>query len=207
MRDILAELLGSEQAKRGMLNPSKGKFMRHNQKQGSQRYNQRRNHTLAKVQIRVALFITLSLCLLSGCQKPPQPYGNFAGVDSADLVQGAAHALHAAYPPAKTSLVLLQPVEDAFGLSLVESLRSAGYAVAEYAPPEKGGTPLVSTYAGLGFAYTLDTLREGGELRITLHVGDETLSRLYTIQGHAGDARHIPAGFWVRREGRRHAGQ
>ena len=162
---------------------------------------------MGKMQIRIALFMTLSLCLLSGCQKPPQPYGNFAGVDSADLVQDAVDALHSAYPPAKTSLVLLQPVEDTFGISLVESLRSVGYAVAEYAPPEKGDKPLVNTDAGLGFAYTLDTLREGGELRITLHVGEETLSRLYTIQGQGADARHIRAGFWVRREGRRHAGQ
>ncbi len=207
MRNIMAELLGDEQAKRGILNPNKGKFMRHNQKQISQRCDQRRIHTLPKVQIRVALFLTLSLCLLSGCQKPPQPYGNFAGVDSVDLVRDAVNALHSAYPPAKANFVPLHPVEDAFGLCLVESLRSAGYAVAEYAPPMKGGKPLVNTGVGSGFAYTLDALREGGALRVTLHVGDETLSRLYTIQSRGEDARYIPAGFWVRREGRRHAGQ
>ncbi len=204
MRDMITRLLQSGKEKHERACLQNEKCLRHTKKHISQRCVQRRRHTLPKVQIRVVLFLTLSLCIFSGCQKPPQPYGNFAGVDSADLVQDAVDALHSAYPPAKTNLVLLQPVEDAFGLSLVESLRSAGYAVAEYAPPEKS---LVNTDADRSFAYTLDALQEGGELRITLHVGDETLSRLYTIQGHEGDVRHIPAGCWVRREGRSHAGQ
>ncbi len=207
MRDMISRLLQTSQKKRGMVCPQNEKLLRRNQKPLSHRNNRQRGRSAGKMQIRIALFMTLSLYILAGCQKPPQPYGNFAGVDSVDLVQDAAHALHSAYPPAKTSLVLLQPVEDAFGLSLVESLRSAGYAVAEYAPPMKGGKPLVNTGVGSGFAYTLDALRESGALRVTLHVGDETLSRLYTIQGQGADARHVPAGFWVRREGRRHAGQ
>jgi hypothetical protein len=180
--------------------------MRRSQKQALQRGSQQRNRTIAKVQIRVALFMALSLCLLVGCQQP-QPYGNFAAVDSVELVEDALNALQSAYSPAKTSLVLLQSVEDAFGLSLVDSLRNGGYAVAEYAPSKKGDTPLVSANAGLGFAYTLDALRDGGELRVTLHVGEESLSRLYLVKGAEDDASYVPVGFWARREGGRHAGR
>ncbi len=199
MRDILAELLGNEQAKRGANNPNKGKHMRHTQKQLPHRCDLRRNTTLAKMQIRIALFMSLSLCLLSGCQQPPpQPYGNFAEVESADLVRDAANALHSSYPPAKTSLVLLQPAEDAFGLALVESLRNAGYAVAEYAPPEKGGTPLVS--ADAGFAYIIEKLRDGGGLRLTLHIGDGVLSRMYRIKRSGDTEQYIPKGFWTRKQ-------
>jgi hypothetical protein len=205
MRDILAELLHHEQTKRGIVNQQKAKAFQHGQKQYSQRGGQRCNRTVPKMHIRIALFITLSLCAFSGCQKSSLPYGNFAGADSVELIQDAANALYAAYPPAKTRLVLLQPTEDAFGLSLVESLRGGGYAVAEYAPPEKGGVPVVGADAGLGFGYVLDRLQDGDGMRVTLHVGDETLSRLYRIQGAEGDARYIPAGFWVRREGRKHS--
>ncbi len=200
MRDMLAELLGAEQTKRGMPNPNRGKSMRHSQKQISQHCDQRRSHTFPKVQIRVALFLTLSLCILSGCQKPPQPYGNFAGVDSADLVRDAAGALHAAYPPAKTRLVPLLSAEDAFGLCLVESLRSAGYGVAEYAPPEKGGKPLVDAETGLGFAYTIENVQGGDGLRLTLHVGDGALSRMYRIKRSGDTQSYIPRGFWTRKQ-------
>ncbi len=200
MRNILAELLGGEQAKREILNPNKGKFMRHSQKTVSQRCGQRRSHTLPMVQIRIALFLTLSLCLFSGCQKPPQPYGNFAGVDSADLVKDAASALHAAYPPAKTRLVPLQPAEDVFGLCLLDSLRNAGYAVAEYAPPEKGGKALVDAETGLGFAYTIENVHDGGGLRLTLHVGDGSLSRMYRIKRSGDTQSYIPKGFWTRKQ-------
>ncbi len=207
MRDMIARLLQAGQKKQGMIHSQNEVFLRHSQKSPSHYSNQQRSRSVRRMPMRIALFLTLSLCLFSGCQKSPQPYGNFAGVDSADLVRDAVNALHSAYPPAKANFVPLHPVEDVFGLCLVESLRSAGYAVAEYAPPMKGGKPLINTGVGSGFAYTLDALREGGALRVTLHVGDETLSRLYTIQSRGEDARYIPAGFWVRREGRRYAGQ
>ncbi len=200
MRNMIARLLQTGKEKHGMTCLQNEKHLRHNQKHISQRCGQRRSHTLPMVQIRIALFLTLSLCLFSGCQKPPQLYGNFAGVDSADLVKDAAGAVHAAYPPAKTRLVPLHPVEDAFGLCLVDSLRNAGYAVAEYAPPEKGGKPLVDAETGLGFAYTIEALHDGGGLRLTLHVGDGALSRMYRIKRSGDTQSYIPRGFWTRRQ-------
>jgi hypothetical protein len=162
------------------------------------------------VQIRIALFFTLSLCALAGCQQPQRPYGNFAGVESADLVRDALAALLPAYPPAKTRLNLIQPTEDMFGTRLVESLRGNGYAVAEYAAPGKSSTsPVIAEVSpGLDFGYILDALREGGELRVTLSIGEETLSRLYAVNGEAENARYVPVGIWMRkREGDDHAGQ
>ena len=151
----------------------------------------------------IVAFVAISMCLVSGCRKPPRPYGNFAKTESADLVQDAVNALRAAYPPVKSRFALLRPVEDGFGFSLIEAIRGNGYAVAEYSPPGKGGkAPAISDApGGLGFGYTLDALREGGGLRVTLYVGDETLSRLYAIRGEKEDTRYIPAGSWVRREG------
>ncbi len=200
MRDMIARLLQTGKEKHGMTSLQNEKRLRHAQKHISQRCGQRRSHTLPKVQIRIALFLTLSLCILSGCQKPPQPYGNFAGVDSVDLVRDAAGALHAAYPPAKTRLVPLLPAEDAFGLCLLDSLRNAGYAVAEYAPPEKGSKPLVDAETGLGFAYTIENVQGGDGLRLTLHVGDGALSRMYRIKRSGDTQSYIPRGFWTRKQ-------
>ena len=160
--------------------------------------------------IVIIAVIVLSLPVVSGCQKHPEPYGNFAKVESADLVQDALTVLLSAYPPAKTRLNLLQPVEDLFGFRLVESLRGNGYAVTEYTLPDKSGKApaLTDSSAGLGFGYVLDHLIDGGELRVTLHVGDETVSRMYQVQGAEGDAQYVPIGSWVRRqEGEPHAGQ
>ncbi len=200
MRDMISRLLQTGQKKRGMNCSQDKKLLRRSQKTLPHRNSQQRGCSVGTMQIRIALFLTLSLCILSGCQKPPQPYGNFAGVDSADLVQDAAHALRSAYPPAKTGLVLLQPAEDAFGLFLVDSLRNAGYAVAEYAPPEKGGKLLVNADAGLGFAYTIENLKDGGGLRLTLHVGDGALSRMYWVKQSGDTQRYLPKGFWTRKQ-------
>ena len=160
--------------------------------------------------ILILAAIMLSLSVVSGCQKPPGAYGNFAKVESADLVQDALTVLHSAYPPAKTRLNLLQPVEDLFGFRLVESLRGNGYAVTEYTVPAKSGkvSALDDSPSGLGFGYVLDRLKDGGELRVTLHVGGETVSRMYQVRGAEADARYVPIGSWVRRqEGETHAGQ
>ena len=145
--------------------------------------------------------VTLSLCLSSGCQKAPEPYGNFANAESGDLVKDVLAVMLVAYPPAKTHLRLIQETGDAFGLRLVENLRENGYAVAEHAA-------VMDPASALAFAYVLDLLKDGGELRLTLHVGKETLSRLYTIQGEDGEALYVPVSAWGhRQEGEAHGGQ
>ena len=149
----------------------------------------------------VVVFIALlALAVFCGCAKRSGEYGNFAEADSVELVQDALSAMTANYPPAKTRIALVMDVEDVFGSTLIESMRANGYAVAEYAPPTKGDkySPLVKKPDGLAFAYLLDG--KGDELRVSLHVGAETLSRMYRIQ-RSGDAlQYIPQGFWTRKQ-------
>lgn len=145
--------------------------------------------------------LLLALAVFSGCgEKQPGGFGNFAGVESVELVQDAMSVLTTNYPPAKTRLVLVQDVGDAFGSSIVESLRANGYAVAEYEPPQRRDKylALVKKPDGLAFAYLLDG--KGDELRVLLHIGDTTLSRMYQVQGTGGEMRYIPQGFWTRKE-------
>ena len=150
------------------------------------------------------VFGLLVLSLFSGCGKVPLQYGNFAQIDSVEMVQDTMTVLLSTYPPARTHLRLLQAPDDSFGSQLVEAMRCNGYAIAESVEPAKSGKDKadVSTNLaiGLGFAYVLDRFNQGEEMRLTIHVGDESLSRMYLIQGTGMDARYVPAGYWVRKQ-------
>ncbi len=148
----------------------------------------------------IVFIVALALAVLSGCGNRPGGYGNFAGVDSVKLVEDAMSALSVNYPPAKTRVALVQEVEDAFGSALVEAMRSAGYAVSEYDPPDRADKYLAAVKKpnGLAFGYVLDG--KGDELRVSLHIGTETLSRLYQVQRSGDAAQYIPQGFWTRKQ-------
>ena len=150
------------------------------------------------------VFGVMVLSLFSGCSKAPEQYGNFAQIDSTEMVQDTLTVLLSTYSPAKTHLRLLQAADDSFGLQLIEAIRGNGYAVAEYVEPVKSIRNKIGVSTdlptGLGFAYILDRFKQGEEMRLTIHVGDETLSRLYLIQGAGMDARYMPAGYWVRKQ-------
>lgn len=154
-----------------------------------------------RIHIVLVLFaVLLALAVFCGCGKQPTDFGNFAKADSAELVQDAVSALMANYPPAKTRLALVQGTEDAFGSSLVETLRANGYAVAEYTGPARSDKylPIVKKPDGLAFAYLLDVKED--ELRVLLHVGPETLSRMYRVQRSGDSLQYIPRGFWTRKQ-------
>lgn len=146
--------------------------------------------------------VPLALAASSGCTKTADKYGNFANAESVELVQDAINALVVNYPPAKTRLGLVQEVGDPFGVSLVETMRSSGYAVAEYSGPFRGDKylPAVPKPDGLPFAYLLDHPGKGDELRLSLHIGDESLSRMYLVQQSGGELRYVPHGLWTRRQ-------
>lgn len=148
----------------------------------------------------IVFVVLLALAVFSGCSKRPGEYGNFADAGSVELVQDALSALNTNYPPAKTRVALVMSAEDAFGSTLVESMRADGYAVAEYAPPARGDkySPLVKKPDGLAFAYLLDG--KGDDLRVSLHIGSETLSRMYRVQQSGDKLQYIPQGFWTRRQ-------
>lgn len=148
----------------------------------------------------LTVILVLSLC--AGCSGKKQRVGNIAQADSIELVQDAASILLSTYPPAKTRLALVQETDDTFGVRLVETLRAHGYAVSEYAKPTKGDKYMsaIKRPDGKPLAYILDYGESGTELRVSLHVGSETLSRLYSARGEGKEAKYIPQGFWTRRE-------
>lgn len=146
----------------------------------------------------IVFIALLALAVFSGCGKPPGKYGNFAQTQSVELVEDAVAVLKSHYPPAKTRLNLVQYVDDAFGAALVETLRRDGYAIAEYARPDKYH-PVSAKPDGYEFAYVVDHLPDDG-LRLSLFVGTETVSRLYQVIGTPEEPRHSPLGDWARRQ-------
>ncbi len=155
------------------------------------------------------LLAVIVMAVVSGCGKQPGQYGNFANAQSGGLAGDSVAVLKTAYPPAKTRLNLLhQYSDDAFGVELVEALRREGYAIAEYVPPPRGdkystaGTSETSHSGGFDFAYVVDHLADDGGMRLSLFVGDETLSRLYAIGGKPEEPTYAPLGDWVRKQDR-----
>jgi Conjugal transfer protein TrbH. len=144
------------------------------------------------------------LVLFVGCSKPVQNYGNFAEVKSDELVQDTLFVMFETYPPAQTRLALVQDAGDEFGTKLVEALRLHGYAVVDYVESTKGkwGGKQVQKPDGLAFAYVLDRTDAENEVRVNLHVGAESLSRLYEIKVEGEEVKYIPKGFWSHRQGR-----
>ena len=143
---------------------------------------------------------------LAGCATAPPPYGNFAqeapaGYDRT-VAEDAVRQLTVVHPPANTRFDLQQPTPDPFGTWLTQSLRAKGYAVQEgaAAPVAQGktvrgeGGMAAGTPAVLPLRYVFD--RAADLYRITLLVGDQSLTRAYLAQNGAVH----PAGAWVRKE-------
>ena len=156
-----------------------------------------------RVSVLFIVALLLVATLASGCGGRPEKYGNLADARSVELVEDAAGILKTTYPPAKTRLNLLHLyADDAFGAALLETLRREGYAIAEYAPPLRGGkyaeTPVRPD--GLDFAYVVDRLNGDGGTRLTLFVGSDTLSRLYSVGGGPEEPTYAPMGDWARKQ-------
>ena len=130
---------------------------------------------------------------LAGCASTA-PYGNFAAHPPAGLEERIAadtvKQLVALYPPARTRFHLGQPTPDAYGSALVEALRAKGYALMEF----KEAAP--ATSPGLSLHYVLDAAASPNLYRVTVTVGQKSLSRAYLAQNN----RVAPAGAWVRKE-------
>lgn len=137
---------------------------------------------------------------LAGCAVPPsQLRGNFnANTSPASNRKMAADAvtqLVALYPPASTTFSLQHPTPDVFGTSLIEAVRQKGYAILEFKPTSQG-KETSSAVSGLPFGYILDSAPEANIHRVTLQIGNQTLTRAYIMQ--AGTVH--TAGSWVRKE-------
>lgn len=148
----------------------------------------------------------VALVFTAGCgRKLPGKYGNFANAQSVELVEDVVGVLKANYPPAKTRLNLLHSYgDDPFGAALLETLRREGYAIAEYVQaqrPDKyhtAGAPAKPD--GFDFAYVVDHLTGDGGMRLSLFVGTDTVSRLYSVGGSTEEPTYSPMGEWVRKQ-------
>jgi hypothetical protein len=156
--------------------------------------------------MRDAAWILVCTVGLAGCASTPPPYGNFiqeapAGVNRA-VAEDAVRQMAALYPPANTRFDLQQPTPDLFGQLFTTSLRAKGYAVQDATSERKvpgrtksseGEVP-AGTASAVPLRYVLD--RAADLYRITLLVGDQSLTRAYLAQ----NGTVHPAGAWVRKE-------
>jgi hypothetical protein len=132
---------------------------------------------------------------LAGCTAPPQTtYGNYVAnspkaIDK-KIATDAINRLVALYPPASTMFSLRHPTPDAFGTSLVESIRAKGYALLEFNPA------LQASPVGLPLSYVFDQTKDTNMYRVTLQVGQQTLTRVYVVQANTVH----PASNWARKE-------
>ena len=160
---------------------------------------------------KIVSLALLALALgLGGCATTSQ-YGNFvqsAALDQQKLAADAVQQLATLYAPARTRLELQQPTPDPFGQALVKSLRDKGYALLEYAPAgasaqapasaasQASAPATTAASGGLPLRYVLDQAGDSNLYRLTLMVGNQSITRPYLAQ----NGTFAPAGYWVRKE-------
>jgi hypothetical protein len=78
-------------------------------------------------------------------------------------------------------------------------MRESGFAVGEYVKQAKGGNDS-PPQDSLAFDYRLVESAQDRQLCLVLHVGNESLSRLYTVQEADGGMSLVPDSYWVRKQ-------
>jgi hypothetical protein len=152
--------------------------------------------------MRKITFIVLLLVGLSGCATTQSKYGNFLPPTSAaynkTMAEDAVKQLLILYPPASTRFDLQQTTPDTFGITLVESMRAKGYALMEIKPelPAQRNSEAQNPPTGLSLRYVLDQVNSLNLYRVTLLVGNQSMTRAYLVQ----DSTVHPAGLWSRKE-------
>lgn len=148
----------------------------------------------------LAMILFLACC--AGCSNQKPDAASAVMVDSTPLVQDAVSVMLATYPPAQVRLALVQDASDTFGTMLVETMRAQGYAIAEYDQPVKGDKylGLAKQPDGLAFGYLIDNGGSNDELQLHLHIGSDSLNRLYSVKTNGAHIQYAPQGFWTRRE-------
>jgi len=153
--------------------------------------------------MRKIAFVAVLALALTGCATT-SPYGNYlqsATVDQQKLAGEAVKQL-------ATLFELQQATPDAFGAGLVKELRESGYALLEFNPEAAKAKASASTEAApaveapasatkaLPLRYVLDQAGTSNLYRLTLTVGNQSITRPYLEQ----DGALVPAGYWVRKE-------
>lgn len=169
--------------------------------------------------MRKLIVATLFLIGLSGCAT--SQYGNFVkdqpSLDQQVIATDTVKKIVELYPPAKTRFELLQATPDAFGSALVRGLRDRGYALMEFdekaakasqneqsihstrTAPNVGKSVTQNgthTGSGLPLRYVVDQFSGTNMYRVTILVGQESLTRPYSKESEG----IVPAGYWVRKE-------
>jgi len=144
------------------------------------------------MRVKLPLILLLTFNLL-GCATVQQ--GSFTTtpmtLDKA-ITNDCVNRMAALYPPARTRFHIKQSVKDSFGVSLIEGLRQKGYSINESSihGASTQGSQNVALY------YLVDEPIKGTLYRVTLIVGQQSLSRAYKVK----NGTFIPLGFWVRKE-------
>lgn len=148
------------------------------------------------------LVLLLVAMLLDGCATTQ--YGNFIQNPSFDANQimatDAAAQIVRLYPAASTQFTLGHHINDAFGQTLIDKLRIAGFAVQEAAEPsiEQSLFAVPQTpaepQAGIRLSYIID--QSDDLYHANLLIDDTRLSRAFIARA---DSVH-PAGLWVKKE-------
>jgi hypothetical protein len=162
--------------------------------------------------MRGRTFLILSALILAGCSTPAsQEYGNFSGNPPAydqKIATDTIKQLLSLYPPAQTRFNIQQPTPDPFGAALIGGLRTNGYELLEHEPAvnhqtqqarpaaDNAGKPGKAPRKGLDLRYVLDQQAGGNLYRVTVTVGDQSLTRPYMTRNDT----LVPAGYWVRKE-------
>lgn len=154
---------------------------------------------MRKITIAALLVIALSGCATTGTGQ----YGNFvpptAAADQQQLARDVVQQLATLYPPAKTRFDLQHATPDPFGQALVLTLRESGYALLEFdktGPQATTAAGAPASPAGLPLRYVFDQAGESNLYRLTMLVGNQSITRPYLVQ----DGGFAPAGYWVRKE-------
>ena len=152
---------------------------------------------------RVAISILL-LTGVVGCATQGK-VGNFVETPIAKNEQKMAadsvKKLVELFPPAKTMFYLQQPTPDAYGVTLVRSIREKGYALMEYkSAPDGESLRGATAYSGtpLALTYTVAEAQGLNIVLVSLGVGSESLSRAYQMQSSTKTI--YSAGSWVHKE-------
>lgn len=158
---------------------------------------------MKKTYVILFVVIAASLMLLTGCQTTGQlRQGNYISQDIMinDALAADAHKVMLnTFPPARVKLALSGSNEnvkmDAFGQALVERLRKSGYAISDTLDQTKKSMDDVDVlpFNLILFTYIIDQIGDDSNIRVTLLIGDDILTRGYSkINGEIK-----PLGAWT----------
>jgi hypothetical protein len=140
------------------------------------------------------LLIIFGLLLFSGCSSTSvQNFGNYSAVVNTNqalvstIANDVVEQIQVGNPPSTTMFYFTHKVEDNFGITIQDKLRSMGYAIADHSVERVG--------KGKTLSYVIDNFDET-TLLVRIYSGNKTFSRLYNVEQNMA----VPAGAWSRME-------